>query len=81
MYRVNKYLDLLDRTVWTFIQAALGALVVFGFDSWKAVLATAALAAAAAAIKAKGAQEIGDSPIGDAIPGKSVLEKERRNHK
>lgn len=75
--RLNKWVDLVDRTAWAFILTMFSAFCVFGFDSWRPVLATAALAAFAAGGKATAAQNIGSSPIGDAVPGASVLEPER----
>lgn len=75
MYRVNKYIDLIDRTVWTFIQCLIGAFVVWGFDDWKKILSAAGISAAAALTKAKGAQEIGGSGMGDAVPGRASVEE------
>ena len=73
--RINRWVDLLDRMAWTFVQAAAGALLVLGFDDWKAAGAAAAVAGAIAAIKTAAAQQVGGSPLGDAVPGASVVER------
>ena len=79
MYRINKYVDLLDRFIWTFIQAFIGfALADALFNnldaSWSEKLGVAAIAALLSAGKTVVAQNIGQSPAGDAIPGASTLE-------
>ena len=72
--RINKWLDLLDRAGWTFIQTFGGTLVVFGFNDWKMNLGAAAVAAIGSALKTTVAQRTGDSGAGDLIPGKDVIE-------
>ena len=74
MVKVNRWVDLLDRTAWTFIQAFAATLIVLGLDDWKKSLGTAAIAGALAAVKTVGAQNVGDSPLGDAVPGASVVQ-------
>jgi hypothetical protein len=81
MNRINKYVDLLDRLVWTFIQCFLGYTLVDALSDsvngdWKATLSVAGVAALIAAGKTVVAQNIGDSGLGDAIPGASVVETE-----
>lgn len=73
MPRYNRWVDLVDRAGWTFIQTFLMTMVVFGFDEWKANLGAGVLAGAAAALKTMIAQRTGDSPLGDAVPGTSVV--------
>lgn len=43
--RLMWWSDTLERTARTFVVAAAGSFVVFGFDDWKAALASAAIAA------------------------------------
>ena len=79
MYRINKYVDLLDRFIWTFIQAFIGfeladALFNNLDASWSEKLGVAAIAALLSAGKTVVAQNIGQSPAGDALPGVSTLE-------
>jgi hypothetical protein len=77
MVRINRWLDLLDRVLWTFVQAFAATLIVLGFDSWKDSLGAAAIAGALAALKVVAAQNVGDSKLGDGIPGASVVETEK----
>lgn len=72
--RINKWLDFVDRTAWTFIVAFAGAIIVSGFDGWKEALGIAGLAALGTGAKVGVAQNVGDSGLGDAIPGRSVVE-------
>jgi hypothetical protein len=71
--KVNRWLDLLDRAAWTFIQAFIAALLPLGF-SWES-LQVAAVAAGISVLKTVAAQNLGGSELGDAIPGKSVIEQ------
>jgi hypothetical protein len=71
--RINKWVDFLDRTAWTFIQTTGASLVVLGFDGWKEALAAGVLAAAGAGGKTVVAQRVGNSGVGDAVPGASVV--------
>lgn len=73
--RFNRWVDLVDRVAWTFVQAALGTLLVFGFDNWQEALAAAGAAGVVAAVKVAAAQQTGSSPLGDAVPGVSVVER------
>ena len=55
----NKYLDLLERAVWTFVQAAGASIIVsqgFGADVWK----VAAVAGGLAVVKCLVAFQVGD---------------------
>ena len=55
----NKYLDLLERAVWTFVQAAAAVILVqqsFGVEVWK----VAAVAGGLAVVKALAAFQTGD---------------------
>lgn len=77
--RVNRWKDLIERVVWTFIQAyiALGALdwIAEGFNADLLHQLYAALGAAVVAtIKVLIAQQFGDRNSGDAIPG-GVIER------
>lgn len=72
--KVNRWVDLLDRTGWTFIQAFLGFWIVTNFSMDWDLLKGALIAAAIAAVKATIGQHTGDSPIGDVVPGASVVE-------
>ena len=73
--RFNRWVDLVDRTGWTAIQAFLATLLVLGLDDWRASLAAAGVAAGIAAAKTAVAQQVGDSPLEDAVPGASVVER------
>lgn len=56
---MSKYLDLLERTIWTFVQAAGAAIIVsqgFGADVWK----VAAVAGGLAVVKCLVAFQVGD---------------------
>lgn len=79
MYRVNKYIDLLDRTLWTFLVTLPSVLIVDGIwdleAPWTSKLATALLAAFGTSIKATVAQRTGESGMGDGIPGKAAVEE------
>ena len=79
MYRVNKYIDLLDRTLWTFLVTLPSVLIVDGVWDlempWTAKLATALLSALGTASKTTVAQNTGTSGMGDAIPGKAAVEE------
>jgi len=70
--RINKWLDLLDRVGWTFIQAFGASIIVLGFNDWKMALGTGAIAAFGSAAKTTVAQQTGDG-AGDLIPGKEVI--------
>lgn len=74
--RINKWVDLLDRTAWTFLMTLFSSFIIWGFDSWKPVLAAAALAAFGTGGKTTVAQNVGDSGLGDAVPGKSVVKSQ-----
>jgi hypothetical protein len=74
--RINKWLDLLDRTAWTAIQTFAGVLLatlLSGDTHWKLALGSAGIAAVIAACKAALGQQLGDG-AGDLIPGQEVIE-------
>lgn len=71
--KVNRWLDLLDRVGWTFVQAYIGSAIVLGLDGWKESIGIAAGAAVVAAGKVVLAQKAGDDDLGAAVPG-NVLE-------
>lgn len=73
---INRWVDLVDRVLWTFVQAFAAALIVLGFNNWKDSLGAAAIAGALAACKVVVAQNVGDSKLGDAVPGANVVETE-----
>ena len=75
--RVNKWLDLLDRAGWTFLQAAAGTLLVLGFNDWKAALAASAAAGGVAVVKVVVSQRSGQNELGAAVPGQ-VIEGQAR---
>lgn len=75
--RVNKWLDLLDRVGWTFLQAFAGTMLVLGFDDWKQSLGASLAAAAIAVVKVLAAQNSGSNNLGAAVPGQ-VLEEQAR---
>jgi hypothetical protein len=66
---VRKYLDLLERVVWTFVQAFAASLLVTGLDD----LGTAAKVALGAGIistaKCLAAMHVGDRGSAAALPG------------
>jgi hypothetical protein len=76
MVKFNRWVDLLDRVLWTFVQAFAATLIVLGFNNWKDSLGAAAIAGAAAALKTVVAQNVGNSNLGDAVPGASVVTTE-----
>ena len=56
---MSKYLDLLERAVWTFVQAAAASIIVsqgFGAEVWK----VAAVAGGLAVVKCVVAFQVGD---------------------
>ena len=64
----RKYLDLLERVGWTFIQTAGGVIVAsqgFGADVWKA----AAVAGGISVVKCLVAMNVGDRDSAAALPG------------
>jgi hypothetical protein len=67
---MSKWLDLLERVLWTAIQAFAASLLVTGFDDWVTALKIAGAAAAAAALKVIVAQNVGEKETGAAIPGR-----------
>lgn len=73
--RVNKWLDLLDRVGWTFLQSLVGAFVVLGWSDWKEALGIAGGAALVAAGKVLVAQRSGDDDLGAAVPGQVLSSK------
>lgn len=73
--KVNRWLDLLDRVGWTFLQAFAGTLLVLGFDDWKQSLGASLAAAVIAVVKVVAAQQSGSNDLGAAVPGQ-VLEAE-----
>jgi hypothetical protein len=76
MVHINRWVDLIDRVLWTFVQAFAAALIVLGFNNWKDSLGAAAIAGALAACKVVAAQNVGNSKLGDGVPGASVIETE-----
>jgi len=78
LVRINRWVDLIDRVGWTFVQAFAATLIVLGFNDWRDSLGAAAIAGALAALKVVGAQNVGDSRLGDAVPGASVVETEAK---
>lgn len=79
MSRVNKWIDVLDRGAWTFVQTFLGTMlgsaVVLDEVNWGVTLSASVFAAAGSIVKTMAAQRVGDSGLGDAVPGATVLEK------
>jgi hypothetical protein len=78
LVKFNRWVDLLDRVAWTFVQAFAATLIVLGFNNWKDSLGAAAIAGAGAALKTVVSQNVGNSPLGDGVPGASVVETERQ---
>jgi hypothetical protein len=71
--RINRWLDLLDRVGWTFLQAFAGTMVVLGFNDWEDALKASAGAGLIAVGKVLVAQNTGSNNLGAAVPGQ-VLE-------
>lgn len=74
--RINKWVDLLDRTAWTALQAFAGvmlATLVTGDVQWKLAFGSAGIAAGIAACKVILAQSRG-SGGGDLVPTQEVYE-------
>lgn len=61
-------LDLLERTVSTFVQAFAASLVVTGLDDWKVALGTAAVAGVLAVAKAFAAKPFGAEDSASFLP-------------
>lgn len=70
---INRWIDLLDRVAWTFIQTFAATMVVLGVNDWGQDLGVAAIAGLFAALKTIAAQRVGSSSLGDAVPGASVI--------
>jgi hypothetical protein len=69
----NKYLDLLERTAWTAVQAFLGVMIaldITGTIVWKDVLYSAGIAALIAAAKCILAFQVGDPNSAALLPEK-----------
>lgn len=69
---VNRWKDLLERTVWTAIQAGAAVLILeLSSDTieWGHALAATGIAALIAALKVVAAQNVGEHQDGAAIPG------------
>jgi hypothetical protein len=75
MYRVNKYVDLFDRTLWTFLITTPASLVVLGFNDWPQALAIGLVSALGTSGKVGIAQRTGNSGMGDGIPGMTAVEE------
>lgn len=69
MFSKKFLLDLLERSVWTFAQAAGASLLITGLDDWRTALGIAASAGALAVIKGVVASRVGDNSSAAAIPG------------
>lgn len=70
----NKVADLLDRSIWTFAQAAVGSLVAANLFSstsvdWRSVLAAAAVAGGMAVLKVMGVNTSVAQVISSVLPG------------
>jgi hypothetical protein len=64
----KKYLDLIERVFWTFVQTAGGVIIAsqgFGADVWKA----AAVAGGLSVVKCLVAMNVGDRDSAAALPG------------
>jgi hypothetical protein len=76
--RINKWLDLLDRVAWTFIQGLAGTLTadaLWDADlTWGAKIGIPLTAAFLSAVKTTVAQRTGDDDLGAAVPG-NVIQK------
>lgn len=73
--KINRWVDLLDRTAWAFVLSYASSLIALGWNSWRdSALSIAGMTALGALVKTGGAQQIGSSGVGDAVPGKSVVE-------
>ena len=44
LVRINRWVDLIDRVGWTFVQAFAATLIVLGFNDWRDSLGAAAIA-------------------------------------
>lgn len=75
---INRWVDLIDRAAWTFVEVFLGSLggisVATGGVHWSATLWSSVFATAGAVAKVMIAQRVGKSPMGDAVPGASAME-------
>jgi TRAP-type C4-dicarboxylate transport system permease large subunit len=75
--KVNKTLDLIERTFWTFLNSFLGLLTIDGLTalniSTAHAIESAAVAALYTTLKTLAAQRVGANQLGAAIPGQ-VLE-------
>lgn len=69
MPKVNRWLDFVERVVWTAIQAGAAAALATGFDDWRLTLEIAGTAALISALKVIAAQNTGTGDNGSAIPG------------
>ncbi len=78
MVRINKYVDLLDRVAWTFIQSFVGFVSVDALLnaelSWQTKLVAPAIAALLAAAKTVFGQNTGSDGTGAVVPGAQVVE-------
>lgn len=84
MNRINKYVDLLDRLAWTFIQCFLGYTLADALSDsinggWTDIITVSAIAALISAGKTVAAQNVGDSGLGDALPGLSVIRSRQQD--
>jgi hypothetical protein len=76
--RINKWIDLGERTAWTAIQAAAASvIVVLASDmEWQQGVAIVGISALAAACKTIVAQRAGDDELGAIpLPGQHVIEQ------
>lgn len=64
------YFDLIERTVWTFIQALVGTWLALGADLNLDVLKAAAIAAGLAVVKGVAATQIGSPDTAATLPFK-----------
>jgi len=72
MPKVNRWLDFLERVIWTAIQAGAATMLATGFDDWQLTLQIAGTAALIAALKVIVAQNTGTGDNGSAIPGQII---------
>lgn len=79
--KLNKWVDLVDRTAWAFVLAFGAGLISVGFDNWRQALGIAGMTAVGALVKAGAAQNVGQSQLGDAVPGRSIVEREKKKPK
>jgi hypothetical protein len=79
---VNKTLDVVERTAWTFLNTFLGLITLSSLTnvnlSTVHELEAAAIAAAYTTLKTLAAQHVGDSELGAAIPGRVVKSASHR---